>query len=197
MATMDTTQVGVGAAKATGAVWVAPQGTPLPTDAITPLPEAWKLLGFTSDAGVNISESSSNDTIRAWEGRTEVYNVRTEYTESVSFMPIQCNGDVAELQWGKGMVEVDETTGAIHAKHHGKTLDPVCICVETTPRETIVKRYAGTFQLTERGEQAMDGTQVDGRQLTFNAIGDENGVTMHEYTAFTTAENTTAENSGE
>lgn len=185
MAQMDTTQVGVGAAQATGAIWVAPQNTTLPADATTTLPAAWELLGFTSDAGVQISESSSNDAIRAWEGRTEVYNVRTEYTESVAFMPIQCNADVAKLMWGADMVEVDETTGAIHAKHHGKTLDPVCICIETTPREGIVKRYTGTFQLTERGEQAMDGTQVDGRQLTFNAIGDSEGITMHEHTAFT------------
>lgn len=185
MATMDTTQVGVGAAKATGAIWIAPQGTTLPTDATTALPTAtWNLLGFTSDAGVQISESSSNDAIRAWEGRTEVYNVRTEYTESVSFMPIQCNADVAKLMWGDDMVTVDDQTGAIHAKHHGKTLDPVCIVIETTPRENIIKRYACTAQLTERGEQTMDGTQVDGRQLTFNAIGDSEGVTMHEHTAF-------------
>lgn len=190
MAQMDATQVGVGAAKATGAIWVAPHGTELPTDATTALPDVWKLLGFTSDAGVQISESSSNDTIRAWEGRTEVYNVRTEYTESVSFMPIQCNSDVAKIQWGENMVDVDAQTGAIHAKHHGKTLEPVAIVIETVPRETMVKRYTCNAQLTERGEQAMDGTQVDGRQLTFNALGDEEGVTMHEHTAFIAADGT-------
>lgn len=185
MATMNKSEVGVGAAKATGAIWVAPKNTTLPTDATTTLPVAWKLLGFTSDAGVQISESSSSDSIRAWEARTEVFNIRTEYTESVSFMPIQCNADVLKLTWGDDMVEVDDQTGAIHAKHHGKTLEPVCIVIETSPRENMVKRYCMTAQLTERGEQTMDGTQVDGRQLTFNAIADSNGVTMHEYKADT------------
>lgn len=184
MATMDTTQVGVGSAKATGAIWVAPQGTALPADATTALGSTFKLLGFTSDAGVQISESTSTDAIRAWEGHTEVYNVQTEYTESVSFMPIQCNADVAELMWGADWVEVDDQTGAIHAQHHAGTLDPVVIVIETTPRTNIVKRYTGTFQLTERGEQTMDGASVDGRNLTFNAIADANGVTMHEHTAF-------------
>lgn len=184
MATMDTTQVGVGSAKATGAIWVAPQGTALPADATTALGSTFKLLGFTSDAGVQISESTSTDAIRAWEGHTEVYNVQTEYTESVSFMPIQCNADVAELMWGADWVEVDTQTGAIHAQHHAGTLDPVVIVIETTPRTNIVKRYTGTFQLTERGEQTMDGASVDGRNLTFNAIADANGVTMHEHTAF-------------
>lgn len=185
MATMNAQQVTVGAALATGAIWVAPQGTTLPTDAVSTKDAEFTLLGFTSDAGVQISESSTNQTIRAWEARTEVYNVRSEYTESISFMPIQCNADVAALTWGDTRVTVDEQTGAIAAQHSADTLEPVCIIIETTPREGIVKRYCGTFQLTERGAQAMDGTQVDGRQLTFNAIADENGVTMYEYTSFT------------
>lgn len=187
MATMDSTQVTVGAARATGAIWVAPKGTVLPTDAVTELGEEFELLGFTSDAGVTISESSSDDTIKAWEARTTVYTVKTEYTESVSFTPIQCNADVAQLIWGPDYVEVDEQTGAIHAKHHGRTMEPVCCVIETVPREGIVKRFCMTTQLTERGEVTMDGTQVDGRQLTFNNVADADGITMHEYTAFTDA----------
>lgn len=187
MATMNANEVGVGSAKATGAIYVAPKGTALPTDATTALSSDFVLLGFTSDAGVQISESSSTQAIRAWEGRTEVYNVRTEYTESVSFTPIQCNADVAKLTWGDDMVTVNAESGTIYAKHHGGTLEPVVIAIETTPRTGIVKRYCGTFQLTQRGEQALDGATVDGRALTFNALADSNGITMHEHTAFTTA----------
>lgn len=184
MATMSAAQVTVGSAAATGAIFIAPKGTTLPTDATTALASAFVLLGFTSDAGVQISESSSTEAIRAWEGRTEVYNVRTEYTESVSFTPIQCNADVAELTWGEDKV-VTGTDGNLTIKHHGGTLEPVVIAIETTPREGIVRRYTGTAQLTERGEVTLDGTQVDGRQLTFNMLADSNGVTMYEYVAFT------------
>jgi hypothetical protein len=185
MATMSESQVTIGAASATGAIFVAPKTATLPTDATTQLGEAFTLLGFTSDAGVQISESSSTETIRAWEGRAEVYNVRSEYTESISFTPIQCNADVAKLTWGDDRVAVAETTGNLTISHHGGTLEPVAIVIETTPRAGIVKRYVGTFQLTERGEVTMDGTQADGRQLTFNAIADAGGVTMREYVAFT------------
>lgn len=183
MATMDSSEVTIGASAATGAIWVAPKGTTLPTDATTTLGGTWKLLGFTSDAGVQISESSSNTSIRAWEGRTEVYNVRTEYTESIAFMPIQCNADVAKLMWGDDAVTASTNTFTV--KHHGQTLEPVCIVIETTPRDGIIKRYCGTFQLTERAQQTLDGTQVDGRTLTFNAVPDSSGYTMYEYTAIT------------
>ena len=184
MATMNAAQVTVGAAAATGAIFVAPKDTALPTDATTALASAYVLLGFTSEEGVQISEDSSTESIRAWEGRSNVYTVRTEYTESISFTPIQCNADVAKLTWGDDMV-ISGANGALTVKHHGKTLEPVVIAIETTPRENIVRRYVGTFQLTERGEVTLDGTQVDGRQLSFNAIADANGVTMYEYSATT------------
>ena len=180
----NTQNVSVGKGVVGGYLFSAPAGTTLPTDYSTALANTFSLLGFTSAAGVQIAETSTTQAIRAWEGRVEVYNVRSEYTESVSFMPIQCNADVAKLTWGDDMVVVG-TGGALTAKHHGAPLEPVVIVIETTPRDGIVKRYAGTFQLVERGEQTLDGTQVDGRQLTFNAIGDANGVTMFEFTAFT------------
>lgn len=184
MATMNAEQVTVGSAAATGAIFVAPTTTALPTDATTAL-AGFTLLGFTSDAGVQISESGNTQSIYAWEGRTEVYNTRTEYTEQISFTPIQCNADVAKLIWGDDMVVVDGS-GNITAKHHGKTMEPVHIVIETVPRTGIVKRFCQKSQLSERGEMTMDGTQVDGRQLTFNNLADENGVTCYEYTAFTT-----------
>lgn len=183
MADMDISEVTVGSAAVTGAIWVAPEGTTLPTDASTTLSGTWQLLGFTSDAGVTISESATNNEIRAWEGRTNVFNARSEYTESISFMPIQCNSDVAKLMWGDDAVAA--TSEGFSIKHHSKTLEPVCIVIETAPREDIVKRFCGTFQLTERGNSVMDGTQVDGRTLTFNALADEDGVTMYEYCAIT------------
>ena len=191
---MDASQVTVGSAAATGAIFVAPKDTTLPNDATSALESAWTLLGFTSDAGVQISESSSSNSIKAWEARTTVYTTRVDYTESVSFMPIQCNADVAKLMWGEDAVTVNPD-GSFSAGHHGKTIEPVAIVIETTPRETIVKRYCGMFQLTERGASTMDGTQVDGRQLTFEAIADEYGFTMHEHTAFIVEED--EEGSGE
>ena len=185
MATMNAAEVGIGAAKVTGAVWVAPKGTTLPTDATTALAGTYKLLGFTSDAGVTISESDSSQDLIAWEGRTKVYNFKTEYYETVSFTPIQTNGDVAKLTWGDSNVTVSGST--IYAKHTAAMLDPVVIVIETAPRTGIVKRYCGTFQLTARGDATLDGTQSDMRQLTFDSIPDSNGVHLHEYASVTGA----------
>lgn len=187
MATMNAAEVGIGAANATGAIWVAPATATPPTTASAALPSDYKLLGFTSDAGVTISESRSTNKINAWEGRTTVYEVVTEYSESIAFTPIQINGDVAKLIWGDSNVTVATSSSGstISINHHGKALEPVSIVIDTVPRSGIVRRYVGIFQLSERGQITNDGTQVDARQLTFTAIANANGVTMSEYIAIT------------
>lgn len=180
---MQDSQVTVGSASATGAIFVAPKGTAFPTNASSAIPSQYQLLGFTSDAGVRIADSANNTFIHAWEDRTEVMALRTEYSEEVSFMPIQCVEDVAKLMWGEDMVEI-AANGDITSKHHGKDIEPVNIIIETIPRDDIIKRFCGTFQLVERGEQVMDGTQVDSRALTFHAVPNVDGITLFEYTAY-------------
>lgn len=194
MATMNAQEVTVGSALATGAIFVAPVENALPTDATTALDTSiYKLLGFTSTAGVKISESRSTQSIPAWEGLVEVYNVVTEYSESVAFTPIQCNADVAALTWGASNVTVDTEAGTLVCRHTAKTLEPVNIVIETVPREGIVRRYCMTAQLSKRADQTLDGKQIDGRELTFKCIADSNGVTCYEYTAFTVESDTEGE----
>lgn len=182
MATPDSSKVAVGSALVTGAIFVAPTTVALPTDGTTALGTDFKCLGFTSEDGITITESSSNNALRAWEARTEVRNMRTEYTESIQFTPVECNEEVAKAMWGADMVEVDSTSGAMTIRHHGKTMDPVHIVIETVPYEGAVARYCAKAQLTERGDMTGNGQDFAGRELTFNCLA-VNGVTMTEYVA--------------
>lgn len=184
MATPSTSNVAVGSALVTGAIFVAAKSVALPTDATTALANTYKCLGFTSDEGLTISEDSSTTSLRAWEGRTEVRNVRTEYTEKISFTPIECNADVAKLIWGDDKVTVGND-GDLTIKHHGGTIAPVHVVVETVPYDGAVARYCCEAQLTERGDATLNGEDFAGRQLTFNCLADSNGVTLTEYVATT------------
>ncbi|MBQ9003117.1 MAG: hypothetical protein IJ087_14800 [Eggerthellaceae bacterium] len=186
MSAPNASKVAVGSAKVTGAIFVAPTTVALPTDGSTALASGYQCLGFTSDEGFTITENSSNQAIRAWEGLTEVRNIRTEYTEQISFTPIECNEDVAKLVWGSDKVTTG-TGGGLVIKHHGQTMEPVNVVIETVPFAGAVGRYCAKAQLTERGDLTGNGQDVAGRQLTFNCLADANGVTMTEYLAYTTA----------
>ena len=57
-----------------------------------------------------------------------------------------------------------------------------------TPGTASGEQTASYHQISQEEAKemmTMDGTQIDARQLTFNCLADANGVTMHEYTAFT------------
>lgn len=179
---MDSGMVTVGAASVTGAIYLAPEGTPFPKSATETLNGAFTLLGFTSEDGLTITDGATTQTIKAWEGHTEVVNQMTEHYEDISFKPIQSNQDVLNATWGPDMVTVED--GELVARHHGGELAPVCIVIDTTPREGIIRRFCGTFRLFERGEATLDGYQVDGRKLTFRAVPDMFGVTMRDYMAW-------------
>lgn len=186
MGTPDTSKVAVLEGKVTGAIFVAPVSVPLPTDATTALPATYKCIGFTSDDGIVITEDSSTKSLRAWEGKTEVRNTTTEYTEQIKFTPVECNQDVAELTWGSDHVEVD-SNGNLTIKHHGDSMEPVHTVIEAVPFAGAVARYCAKTQLTERGDVAGNGEDYAGRELTMNCLG-VNGVTMTEHVAFTTTE---------
>lgn len=184
MATPDATKVAVLEGAVTGAIFVAPTTTALPTDATTALGSGYSCLGFTSDDGITITEETSNNSLRVWEGRVEVRNTRTEYTEQISFTPVECNADVAKLIWGEDKVTVAQS-GALTIQHHGASMEPVHIVIEAVPYAGAVARYCCKAQLTERGDVTGNGQDFAGRELTFNCLATSGGITMTEYVAET------------
>lgn len=176
--------IGVGTGLVTGAIFVAPTTVALPTDGTTALAADYKCLGYTSDAGLTITESSSTKSLRVWEGGAEVRTLRFERTEQLKFTPVECNEQVAKLIWGADMVTVG-TKGELTVKHHGNDIAPVHIVIETVPFDGAVCRHCAKAQLTARGDSTENGQDFSGREVTLNCLADSNGVTMTDYLAFT------------
>ena len=80
----DSSNVSFGKPKATGALFVAPAGTTLPTTASASLDAAFKGLGYVSEEGlVNNTETDVEDTF-AWGG-DNVLSGQTTYAEMFTF----------------------------------------------------------------------------------------------------------------
>lgn len=171
--------VGVGKPKVGGAVFIAPIGTEAPTDATTPLNEAFKLLGYISEDGVTITEERDSENITAWGGDT-VYTTQTSYTETFAFTPIEVNPVVARSQYGDDNVSV--TAGKMTVKHNSSEIPEKMLVIETVPNSSTVDRFfVPRAKLTEKGDQTLNDSDPMGRESTYTAMPDSDGNTAYEF----------------
>lgn len=111
MANNNASNVSVGKPKVGGALFVAPVGTTLPTDATTALNSAFENLGFVSDAGVTNSNTAESETIKAWGG-TSVLSVQTSKEDTFNYTLIESLNDIVlKHVYGDDNVSGDLTNG--------------------------------------------------------------------------------------
>lgn len=130
--------VSTGKPKVGGAIFAAPKGTALPTDASTALAPAFVNLGYASEDGlVNGTETDTND-INAWGGDT-VLSTQTSYKETFTTNLIETKEAVLAQYYGPENVSVDGS-GNITVKHNSKTLPEQVVVVEVVLADGRIKR---------------------------------------------------------
>lgn len=175
------TNVTTGKPNISGAVFVAPKGTTLPTDATTSLGGSFVCLGYVSEDGLSNNNELSVEAIKAWGGNI-VYRSLTEMNDEFSLALIETeNTDVLKTVYGESHVTVDGS-GNVSIDVVGE--DPV--------------ERVWVFDLALRGDRAKrivipDGAITSREEITYNdsdavaygitvsAYPDSNGSTHKEY----------------
>lgn len=179
----DSTKVSFGKPKSTGAVYVAPYGTALPTTAWQTLNAAFKNLGYVSEDGlVNGIETDVED-VNAWGGDL-VLSGQTNFKEMFTVNLIETNADALKTFYGSGNVTV-EADGSITVKQNSAALPNVSVVFEMVMTGGRIKRIVvANAQITDRSGEI---TYVDGEAITYPAVfvayPDANGDSHKEYIA--------------
>lgn len=159
----DKDNITIGRPKAGGAIYVAPLGTALPTDAGTSLSGSYVNLGYVTEDGVTQSTSEETDMIKAW-GPENVMMAQNDFGESVTYNLMETIRP-AVLQFVRGAENVSiDADGAIAS---GTTGDPLPRCVvvidtiqnngSANPR--IHRIVYGDCQITDRsGDQTYNNS---------------------------------------
>lgn len=164
----------------TGAVWVAPAGTTLPTDAKSKLDTKFKCLGYISEDGLTNENSPESEVIKAWGGDT-VLVVTTEKPDTFTYKLIEAtNPEVLREVYGESNVTGTLETGiTVMANSKAQPAHPYV--VEMVFKNAIKRIVIPSGSLSEVGEISYVDEDAVGYETTIQCLPDASGNTHYEY----------------
>lgn len=173
--------VSVAKPKVGGAIFVAPLGTELPTDATTALDVAFENVGYISEDGVVNTNSPDTDTIKEWGGAS-VGKIDNGKDDTWQFTMIEAlNLAALKLVYGPDNVSGTLKEG-ITIKANSNEQADVCMVIDMILKGGALKRVVlPSAGVSEVGEVTYAATSTIGYQTTLLATPDAEGNTHYEY----------------
>lgn len=177
---MNYKNVSAAAPKVGGAVFRAPVGTTLPTDATTALNAAFKDMGCVSEDGVTNSNSPESDVVKTWGGGV-AYAYQTAKADTFKLVLLESlNPDTLKAIYGSENVSGALVSG-IAVKANATEQEEAAWVIESLMRGAVKRIVIPCGKITEIGDVVyVDGEPV-GYEITIMALPDDSGNTHYEY----------------
>lgn len=168
--------------KTTGAVFVAPVGTQLPTDATTALAAAFKDLGFIGEDGIRNNNTATTEQKKAWGGDI-VLDLQTEKPDKFQFTLLEAiNEEVLKFVYGSSNVSGTSLSTGLTVKANSAEAPTVAMVFEIILKGSVAKRICiPNAKVTQIGEIVYSDSDALGYDTTIAAYADGSGNTHYEY----------------
>jgi hypothetical protein len=176
----DAANVNAGKPSLSGAVWVAPLGTTLPTDAVTAKDNAFVEVGYISSDGVTNSNSIESSDVKAWGGDT-VLTLSTSKTDTFAFTMIESD-NVQALKVAFGDSNVTQASNNITVKANNSAQPGHAYIIEMIGQDNLARRVViPNGSVSAVGDVVYKDDTPIGYPITLTAVLDSAGNTHYEY----------------
>ncbi len=174
-------KVTAGKPKVGGAVYRAPLGTVLPTDAVTALAEDYKCLGYCSQDGLTNGNDQTNNKVSAWGGDV-VLNMITSGSDTFSLTLIEAlNENVIKTVYGSDSVTTSESGDITVAVNGGSNEESVYVFELILKGGALKRIVVPCASVTSLGEVKYTDSDAVGYNITLTAVNDKSGNSHYEY----------------
>lgn len=160
----------------TGAAYVAPVGTAVPTAITDSLDAAFVDLGYISDDGVKVTPSIDVKEITAWQNE-DVVRRTIQRTHELKFTCIETNLEVLKLAYASAATSVGGGTSFNAGSADGKR----AVVIDALDGTAMVRHVAAVAQLTDIGDMQYKNGEPVGYELTLAVykLGGVDLVSLH------------------
>ena len=165
-----TSNVTVGKPKVGGAIFYAPVGSTLPTDATTALDAAFTGVGYISEDGFTNSITIESETIKDWGGEN-VLVVQTSKEETYQFTMLEAlNPDVLKVVYGDDNVTGTLANG-ITVRSNAADLEAHAWVIDTIETDgAVVRHVIPNASVSEIGDVQYVGNAPVSYEITLTAM---------------------------
>lgn len=172
-------------------VWLAPVGTPAPTDPVNPMPTGWREVGLFTPDSLGFSTDPSFEEVRSHQSNFPTRRFQTEDAASAEVDLQEWSGDNFLAVFGGGTItEVPADPAAtpptiLHYKYSPPSIggrSSVAACIELIDGTKHYRRMIPRCEQSEGVEQSMERTSESTLPLRLSVMGSDIGDPWYDRT---------------
>lgn len=154
-------------------IWIAPVGTKAPADVNTAPADPWNTLGYLSEDGVKVSQSTDSENIMSWQSKTPLRSFVTKREVSLEFTMLELSKRNFQLYFGQNIDAKDEAEFTVTVRGD-EPAHQYAILLDLIDGDLITRLYYPRASLSQAGDMEVTQMGAVGLPVTM-AAQDDNG----------------------